>query len=99
MRFTASWMIFGGNDQAVVIDDNSLRRICRRRASRRSACEGRRSASSHGEVLRSTKCSWVWSHAQSSESVCIHRFKLYTARLVQMLRTCCWPEPHTSFTS
>jgi len=92
-------MIFLGNDHVVVIVDNSLRRICLRRALRRLACEGLRWASSQGESLRSQSSSWLLFHAQSSTSVCIHRFKLYTARFVPMLRTCCWPEPQTSFTS
>jgi tetratricopeptide (TPR) repeat protein len=45
--------------------------------------------------------SWAWERFQhqSSTSVCIHRFRWYTATLVQMLRTCCWPVPQTSFTS
>ena len=81
----------------MVIVDNSFRKMCLRKALRRSACEGRRWASSHGESLRWQSSSWLLSHAQSSTSVCIHRFKLYVARFVQMLRTCCWPEPHTSF--
>ena len=45
-----------------VIVDNSFCRICRRRALRRLACEGRRSASSHGESLRSTNCSRLRFH-------------------------------------
>ncbi len=99
MRFWARRMIFLGSDQVAVIVDNSLRRICVRKALRWLACEGRRRASSHGESLRSTSCRPFSSHAQSSTNVCIHKFKLYTAKLFQMLRTCCWPEPHTSFTS
>ncbi len=57
MRLSASWMIFRGSDQAAVIVDNSFRRMCWRKALRRLACEGRRSASSHGESLRSHSCS------------------------------------------
>ena len=76
--------------------DNSFRRMCCRKALRRLACEGRREASSQGESLRLQSCLRLRSQAQSSTSVCIQRFRLYTARLVQMLRTCRCPVPQTS---
>ena len=98
MRLLASWIIFRGNRQLAVMVDNSFRRMCSRKALRRLACEGRRWASSQGESLRLQSCLWLRSQAHNSTSVCIQRFRLYTARLVQMLRTCCWPVPHTSLT-
>jgi len=94
MRVLARRMIFLGNDHSVAMVDNSPCMICARRALRRLACEGRRSGSSHGESVRLTSCPPLRPHAHSSTSVCIQRFKLYTARFVQMLRTCCCPEPH-----
>jgi len=94
MRVLARRMIFLGSNQVVVMVNNSPCMICARRALRRLVCEGRRSGSSHGESVRSTSCPPLRPHAHSSTSVCIQRFKLYTARFVQMLRTCCCPEPH-----
>ena len=91
MRLLASRTIFRGNCQAAVMVDNSFRRMCCRKALRRLACEGRRWASSQGESLRLQSCWRLRSHAHNSTSVCIRRFRLYAARLAQMLRTCCWP--------
>lgn len=99
MRLLASWIIFRGNRQAWVIVDNWCRIMCCRKALRPLACDGRREASSQGESLRSQSCSRGRRQAHNSMSVCIQRFKLYTATFVQMLRTCCWPDPQTSFTS
>ncbi len=52
MRFLVSWKILRESGQAVVTADNSFCMIVWRKALRRFACEGLRSASSHGESLR-----------------------------------------------
>ena len=83
MRYAASFAsqrvrsrIFAGKRLRRVMAFNSFWMNCCRKALRRSACDGRRSGSSHGESLRSRSSSCGRCQAQSSTSVCTHRFKL-----------------------
>ena len=55
LSFSSTAIIFAGIADQCTASFNSFAIIARRKKLRRSACEGRRSASSHGQSLRSTE--------------------------------------------
>ena len=79
--------------------DNSCRMMKRRKALRRLACEGRLSKSSQGELSAVTKFRLSFVPFPKFDQRVHPQVRWYTARLVQMLRTCCCPVPQTSLTS
>jgi hypothetical protein len=67
----------------------SARRMSRCRAFRLSACDGRRSAWSHGHRLRSTNASSSRAHAHTSTTLYNTKLTVNAPRLAYTFRTCC----------